>query len=146
MFTLICARKNGWVNNGEAGDLRRYLAHYDVIVMYALAVITGELWQNVALHEQGSTCAASTNAESCYAAINGILKAGQGNEWQSAWEGVGLWFQVISYDKWYEGGWYLTRSLVKVGGFNTLRPRQYARHFHRRHFQMHFLEKKCEFC
>ena len=33
MFTLICARKNGWVNNGEVGDLRRYLAHYDVIVM-----------------------------------------------------------------------------------------------------------------
>ena len=33
MFTLICARKNGWVNNGGAGDLRRYLAHYDVIVM-----------------------------------------------------------------------------------------------------------------
>ena len=33
MFTLICAQKNGWVNNGEAGDLRRYLAHYDVIVM-----------------------------------------------------------------------------------------------------------------
>ena len=24
---------NGWVNNGEAGDLRRYHAHYDVIVM-----------------------------------------------------------------------------------------------------------------
>ena len=34
MFTLICARKNGWVNNGVAGDLRRYLAHYDVIVMW----------------------------------------------------------------------------------------------------------------
>ena len=25
--------KNGWVNNGEAGDLRRYRAHYDVTVM-----------------------------------------------------------------------------------------------------------------
>ena len=24
---------NGWVNNGDAGDLRRYRAHYDVIVM-----------------------------------------------------------------------------------------------------------------
>ena len=24
---------NGWVNNSEAGDLRRYLAHYDVFVM-----------------------------------------------------------------------------------------------------------------
>ena len=33
MFTLICARTNGWVNNCEAGDLRRYRTHYDVIVM-----------------------------------------------------------------------------------------------------------------
>ena len=24
---------NGWVNNGEAGDLRRYRSHYDVTVM-----------------------------------------------------------------------------------------------------------------
>ena len=36
MFTLICARINGWVNNREAGDLRRYRAHYDVIVMESL--------------------------------------------------------------------------------------------------------------
>ena len=33
MFYLICVWINGWVNNGEAGDLRRYRAHYDVIVM-----------------------------------------------------------------------------------------------------------------
>ena len=33
MFSLICTRINGWVNNGEAGDLRRYRAHYDVTVM-----------------------------------------------------------------------------------------------------------------
>ena len=33
MFSLICTRINGWVNNGEAGDLRRYRVHYDVIVM-----------------------------------------------------------------------------------------------------------------
>ena len=32
-FSLICAWLNGWVNNGEAGDLRRHRAHYDVIVM-----------------------------------------------------------------------------------------------------------------
>ena len=30
MFSLICAWINGWVNNREAGDLRRYHAHYDV--------------------------------------------------------------------------------------------------------------------
>ena len=33
MFTLICVWINGWVNNGEAGDLRRYRAHYDVTAM-----------------------------------------------------------------------------------------------------------------
>ena len=33
MFTLICARINDWVNNREAGDLRRLLDHYDVSVM-----------------------------------------------------------------------------------------------------------------
>ena len=33
MFSLMCARINGWVNNREAGDLRRYRHHYDVIVM-----------------------------------------------------------------------------------------------------------------
>ena len=33
MFSLICAWINGWVNNREAGDLRRHGAHYDVIVM-----------------------------------------------------------------------------------------------------------------
>ena len=30
---LGCFLINGWVNNGEAGDLRRRRAHYDVTVM-----------------------------------------------------------------------------------------------------------------
>ena len=33
MFSLICTRINGWVNNREAGDLKRHCAHYDVTVM-----------------------------------------------------------------------------------------------------------------
>ena len=33
MFSLIRTRINGWVNNGEAGDLRRHRANYDVTVM-----------------------------------------------------------------------------------------------------------------
>ena len=36
VFSLICVWINGWVNNGEAGDLRRYRAHYDVTVMNIL--------------------------------------------------------------------------------------------------------------
>ena len=32
IFSLICAWINGWVNNGEASDLRRHSALYDVTV------------------------------------------------------------------------------------------------------------------
>ena len=34
MFALICVWTNDWVKNREAGDLRRYIAHYDVTVMF----------------------------------------------------------------------------------------------------------------
>ena len=33
MFSLICVWINGWVNNGEADDLRCYRTHYDITVM-----------------------------------------------------------------------------------------------------------------
>ena len=33
MFSVICVWINDWVNNREAGDLTRYRAHYDVIVL-----------------------------------------------------------------------------------------------------------------
>ena len=47
-FTLICAWINGWVNNREAGDLRRhYRAHYNVTVMCP----SGAIWR----HKSGST-------------------------------------------------------------------------------------------
>ena len=36
MLSLIYAWINGWVNNREAGDLRRHRAHYDVTVMSGL--------------------------------------------------------------------------------------------------------------
>ena len=37
MFSLISARINDWVNNREAGDLRRHRGHYDVSVMCKLS-------------------------------------------------------------------------------------------------------------
>ena len=39
MFSLICARISGWVNNREAGDLRRRQAHCDVNVMWCVITI-----------------------------------------------------------------------------------------------------------
>ena len=42
MFSLISAWINGWANNRDPGDLRRYRAHYDVFVMpkYGVASAT----------------------------------------------------------------------------------------------------------
>ena len=34
MFFFICARINGWVNNCEAGDLRRLRPHYNITVIF----------------------------------------------------------------------------------------------------------------
>ena len=45
MFSLICVWISGWVNNREAGDLRRHRAHYDVIVMRQRVLCT--MLQNV---------------------------------------------------------------------------------------------------
>ena len=46
VFSLICAWINGWVNNREAGDLRRHHTHYDVSVMtYISGDASLALWQ-----------------------------------------------------------------------------------------------------
>ena len=39
MFSLICDWLKGWVNNHEAGDLRRHRAHNDVIVMPCVGTV-----------------------------------------------------------------------------------------------------------
>ena len=46
MFSLIYAWINSCVNNREAGDLRRYRAHYDVIVMH-LSWPSDPIWHNI---------------------------------------------------------------------------------------------------
>ena len=42
MFSLIVAWINGWVNNREAGDLRRHRTHHDVTVMFYLQICKDE--------------------------------------------------------------------------------------------------------
>ena len=62
MLSLICAWINDWVNNREAGDLKRHRAHYDVIVMNDRFPVYGittnfwspvkatELWRSIIVH------------------------------------------------------------------------------------------------
>ena len=45
VFSLICARMNNWVNNHEAGDLRRHRGNYDVSVMrFELSQCSNQRW------------------------------------------------------------------------------------------------------
>ena len=48
MLSLICVWINDWVNNREAGDLRRYRAHYEVLVM--LFIYGGMQKENAGSH------------------------------------------------------------------------------------------------
>ena len=43
-FFFIYGRINGWVNTGEASDLRRHRAHYDVIVMWLCMLTAPTDW------------------------------------------------------------------------------------------------------
>ena len=61
MFSLICSWIKGWVNNVEAGDLRRHRAHYDVTVMnyhiwYVLVAVSCECFRYQVKNNLGNTC------------------------------------------------------------------------------------------
>ena len=49
MFSLICAWINDWVNNREAGDLRRHRGHYDVNVMPNVCQVVPWTYANLLL-------------------------------------------------------------------------------------------------
>ena len=51
MFSLIHAWINGWVNNREAGDLRRHRAHHDVIVIISNTFYM-RCWMKLLIHSQ----------------------------------------------------------------------------------------------
>ena len=69
IFSLICTRINGWVNNDKAGDLRRHHAHYAVIVMFRAFIASwlydlnnGMVWLYVLLKSCNIGC---TSMDSC---------------------------------------------------------------------------------
>ena len=39
MFSFICAKTNGWINNRDAGDLRRHRSHYYVTEMLKYFIV-----------------------------------------------------------------------------------------------------------
>ena len=54
MFSLISAWINGWVNNSEAGDLRRDRTNYDVTVMFQMGGLQRQRYQRHDLKGSGA--------------------------------------------------------------------------------------------
>ena len=71
MFSLICVWINGWVNNREAGDLRRYLAHYDVTLIITLSCVTMGQWVKCVCFVNFNTMGQRQNG--CHFATDDIL-------------------------------------------------------------------------
>ena len=67
MLSLICAWINGWVNNREAGDLRRHRAHYDVTVLVydRIIIITMPITDGLVQERRNSSALAIELRFSC---------------------------------------------------------------------------------
>ena len=65
MFSLICVWINSWVNSHEAGDLRRYRAHYDVIIMMKDCFHAGEVIMKYMIKSYRHHPTANTKREWC---------------------------------------------------------------------------------
>ena len=129
MFSMICAWINGWVNNREAGDLRRRRAHYDFIVMnfvmrhisllmhisiYDICAKYGVLWsvmiwQTMAfdymLHTSPSKCKTTCTSHFTFDAV--------------AWRPV-AWFICDAFEiLWNAGYWMGLRHMYRVLFDNT---------------------------
>ena len=87
MFSLICAGINSWVNNREAGDLRRHRAHYDLSVM---------LHYNRDLNEE-------QNMELFKIKCKGMLEKHYVNKWQT---------EIMDHEKHFILRTYITYKTV----------------------------------
>ena len=75
MFSLICVWINGWVNNREAGDLRRHRAHHNVIVMHTVQGLEylEANWVNVMAGDALDPCIARSSTAMILIVQMGIL-------------------------------------------------------------------------
>ena len=67
MFSLICVWINGWVNNREAGDLRRFCVHYVTVMLSPRIQITFQRRKHALIASEllGIIFARLTNVRHC---------------------------------------------------------------------------------
>ena len=89
IFSLICARINHWVYNGEAGDLRCHRAHYDVTVMREES--TGGQWTDVCCRDDNLRCHHWRQSDVNFAATGGTVCCHGDNLWCNQWRHAYSW-------------------------------------------------------
>ena len=114
IFFLICVWINGWVNNREAGDLRRYRAHYDVSVMFQCcplwSAVVQHLWEvrNNTSHRSGNSGIYANSKQSllngmfsCFLAYHfkGLLEMWRTYNTLTVY--IWKWSNVAFYQKWW---------------------------------------------
>ena len=90
MFSLICAWINGWVNNREAGDLRRHGVHYDVIVLDKIQCISFMVCSNCI----SSLCSLLSAIKKLHCPTNevgGTLSRNNIKSWLCLWNLILIW-------------------------------------------------------
>ena len=85
MFSLFCAWTSNWGNNGDAGDLRRQCAHYDVTVMEE-DILTSDIsidinWLTIHKIPLWICCAMIEMRNVDYDYISRILNTGSWDSW-----------------------------------------------------------------
>ena len=84
MFSLMCVWINGWVNTRQAGDLRRYRGHYDVIIMCVHFVEKHNFIQSTIYSSIEGGASAGTSS-GCPAIDLAALTMWWGAGWRSRW-------------------------------------------------------------
>ena len=102
MFSLICIWINSWINNREAGDLRRNQAHYDVIVMLQYRRLLISFIASVPVHISPSVPNHITTVSLC-----GF------NYWPKVWYWLG-------YAQYHEADCYLNGHTQPVFAFSNV--------------------------
>ena len=117
MFSLICVWINDWVNNLEAGDLRRYHAHYDVIVMWLVVrkvfFYCPQLLDSMKSNHMAETCLGWKMAFGCgYPGRNYI---------DATWSQDDKWDENVSSQTGGPdlGSWKTHRPIYRFGAFST---------------------------
>ena len=142
VFSLIWARINSWGNNGDAGDLRRNRAHYDVIVMVKYKAFTWHHAWSLLCWEQTNTSVLNSSPNTIlddevikrkqfphyWPFVRGVHRSPMNSPQKGKWRGA-LMFSLICA---WINGWVNNRE---AGDFETLsRPlwrhcNDYSKHF-----------------